>query len=59
MNFPLSRHRSGASNDYGFSTLGTVKGAQLIVRAIATVGNYGKQSSRVRFDTKPDHMCSL
>jgi primary-amine oxidase len=40
MNFPLSRHRTGASNDYGFSKLGTVKGAQLIVRAIATVGNY-------------------
>tara|TARA_R110002003_G_scaffold9_14_gene471 strand:- start:11763 stop:12518 length:756 start_codon:yes stop_codon:yes gene_type:complete len=39
MNFPLSRHRTGASNDYGFSKLGTVKGAQLIVRAIATVGN--------------------
>jgi primary-amine oxidase len=42
MNFPLSRHRTGASNDYGFSSLGTVKGAQLIVRAIATVGNYGE-----------------
>jgi primary-amine oxidase len=42
MNFPLSRHRSGASNKFGFSSLGTVKGAQLIVRAIATVGNYGK-----------------
>jgi primary-amine oxidase len=42
MNFPLSRHRTGASNDYGFSNLGTVKGAQLVVRAIATVGNYGK-----------------
>ncbi|KAJ4399033.1 hypothetical protein N0V91_009729 [Didymella pomorum] len=40
MNFPLSRHRYGSSNDYGFSKLGTVKGAQLIVRAIATVGNY-------------------
>jgi primary-amine oxidase len=40
MNFPLSRHRTGASNKYGFSKLGTVKGAQLIVRAIATVGNY-------------------
>ncbi|KAH7398984.1 copper amine oxidase [Phaeosphaeria sp. MPI-PUGE-AT-0046c] len=40
MNFPLSRHRTGASNDYGFSNMGSVKGAQLIVRAIATVGNY-------------------
>ncbi|PSN63808.1 amine oxidase catalytic domain-containing protein [Corynespora cassiicola Philippines] len=40
MNFPLSRHRYGASNDYGFSKLGTVKGAALIVRAIATIGNY-------------------
>jgi primary-amine oxidase len=40
MNFPLSRHRTGASNDYGFSNLGSVKGAGLIVRAIATVGNY-------------------
>lgn len=40
MNFPLSRHRTGASNDYGFTKLGTVKGATLILRAIATVGNY-------------------
>jgi len=40
MNFPLSRHRYGSSNEYGFSRLGTVKGAQLVVRAIATVGNY-------------------
>lgn len=40
MNFPLSRHRTSASNDYGFSKFGTVKGAGLIVRAIATVGNY-------------------
>jgi primary-amine oxidase len=59
MNFPLSRHRSGASNDYGFSTLGTVKGAQLIVRAIATVGNYGKKSSYVMLDTKTDRLCSF
>jgi primary-amine oxidase len=40
MNFPLSRHRYGSSDEYGFSKLGTVKGAQLIVRAIATIGNY-------------------
>jgi primary-amine oxidase len=40
MNFPLSRHRTSASNDYGFSNFGTVKRAALIVRAIATVGNY-------------------
>jgi primary-amine oxidase len=40
MNFPLSRHRTSSSNDYGFRDLGTVKGAGLIVRAIATVGNY-------------------
>jgi primary-amine oxidase len=40
MNFPLSRHRAADSNDYGFSKFGTVKGAALIVRSIATVGNY-------------------
>lgn len=40
MNFPLSRHRTSASNDYGFSNFGTVKGASLTVRAVATVGNY-------------------
>jgi primary-amine oxidase len=40
MNFPVSRHRTAASNDYGFSNLGTVKGSALIVRAIATIGNY-------------------
>ncbi|KAF2268147.1 amine oxidase catalytic domain-containing protein [Lojkania enalia] len=40
MNFPLSRHRAGGSMPYGFSNLGTVKGAQLTVRSIATVGNY-------------------
>ena len=40
MNFPLSRHRVAASNEYGFSDFGTVKGASLIVRAIATIGNY-------------------
>ncbi|KAF1843293.1 amine oxidase catalytic domain-containing protein [Cucurbitaria berberidis CBS 394.84] len=38
LNFPLSRHRTGFSNDYGSSYV--VKGAALIVRAIATVGNY-------------------
>ncbi|KAF2740995.1 amine oxidase catalytic domain-containing protein [Polyplosphaeria fusca] len=40
MNFPLSRHRTASSSSYGFSNLGTVKGAQLIVRNIATIGNY-------------------
>lgn len=40
MNFPLSRHRTAASNQYTFSNLGTVKGATMIVRAIATIGNY-------------------
>ncbi|KAJ4292619.1 hypothetical protein N0V90_009282 [Kalmusia sp. IMI 367209] len=40
MNFPLSRHRSAKTNDYGFVNLGTVKGAALTVRAIATIGNY-------------------
>ncbi|KAF1929363.1 amine oxidase catalytic domain-containing protein [Didymella exigua CBS 183.55] len=40
MNFPSSRHRYGAGIDYGFKKPGTVKGAQLIVRMIATVGNY-------------------
>ena len=39
MNFPLSRHRAAKGNDYGFVNLGTVKGAALIVRAIATIGN--------------------
>lgn len=39
MNFPLSRHRAAKTNDYGFVNLGTVKGAALIVRAIATIGN--------------------
>ncbi|KAI0893413.1 copper amine oxidase [Annulohypoxylon nitens] len=41
--FPLSRHRGGdsdASNKYGFSNLGVVKGSLLTLRSIATVGNY-------------------
>ncbi|KAF2497656.1 primary-amine oxidase [Lophium mytilinum] len=39
--FPLSRHRTGGGDsEYGFQNLGTVKGAQLTVRAVATVGNY-------------------
>ncbi|KAI0008106.1 amine oxidase catalytic domain-containing protein [Xylariaceae sp. FL0662B] len=39
--FPLSRHRAGdSSNAFGFSNLGVVKGSQLTVRSIATVGNY-------------------
>ncbi|EXJ93710.1 hypothetical protein A1O1_02103 [Capronia coronata CBS 617.96] len=38
---PLSRHRYGSSaGDYPFSKLGVVKDSQLVVRAIATVGNY-------------------
>ena len=40
MNLPLSCHRYAAGNDYGFSRLGTVKGAQLIIRAVAIVRNY-------------------
>ncbi|KAL6160555.1 hypothetical protein ACJQWK_02314 [Exserohilum turcicum] len=40
MNFPLSRHRAAGSTEYGFTNWGTVKGSGLIVRAIATVGNY-------------------
>jgi Cu2+-containing amine oxidase len=59
MNFPLSRHRSGASNEFGFSSLGTVKGAQLIVRAIATVGNYGKHLLHVIVKTIPDRSCYI
>lgn len=39
-NFPVSRHRSGGSNDYGFTNLGTVKGTALTTRTIATIGNY-------------------
>jgi len=37
---PISRHRAGGSNDYGFDNLGTVKGAALTTRTVATVGNY-------------------
>ncbi|KAI1340899.1 copper amine oxidase [Xylariaceae sp. FL0016] len=39
--FPLSRHRAGGgTSDFGFQNLGSVKGALLTVRSIATVGNY-------------------
>lgn len=38
--YPLARHRTGASNDWGFSQLGTVKASSLHVRTVATVGNY-------------------
>ncbi|CAM1508850.1 Fc.00g025890.m01.CDS01 [Cosmosporella sp. VM-42] len=38
--FPVSRHRAGGVNDYGFANLGTVKGAALTTRTIATIGNY-------------------
>ena len=42
MGFPLSRQRFGSSaGDYPFSQLGVVKGAALVIRTIATVGNYG------------------
>jgi primary-amine oxidase len=54
MNFPLSRHRTGASNDYGFSNMGSVKGAQLIVRAIATVGNYGTSELEIAKGPSPN-----
>lgn len=38
--FPLSRHFYGGGNSsYAFSNLGVTKGAALIVRAIATIGN--------------------
>lgn len=40
LNTPLSRHRASSSNAYGFGSLGTVKGAALTVRSIATIGNY-------------------
>ncbi|KIW99388.1 uncharacterized protein Z518_11376 [Rhinocladiella mackenziei CBS 650.93] len=41
MGFPLSRHRYGSSEgDYPFSQLGVVKGSELVIRTIATVGNY-------------------
>ncbi|KAJ9137572.1 Amine oxidase [Pleurostoma richardsiae] len=38
--FPLARHRTSGSNDYGFANLGTVKGSALHTRTVATVGNY-------------------
>ncbi|KAJ9649717.1 hypothetical protein H2201_001862 [Coniosporium apollinis] len=39
--YPLSRHRAaGGPSDYGFQSLGVVKGTALVVRAVATVGNY-------------------
>ncbi|ETN43872.1 uncharacterized protein HMPREF1541_11003 [Cyphellophora europaea CBS 101466] len=39
--YPLSRHLYGGGNgSYGFSRLGVTKGAALITRAIATIGNY-------------------
>lgn len=38
--FPLSRHFYGGGNSsYAFSRLGVTKGASLVVRAIATIGN--------------------
>jgi primary-amine oxidase len=40
LNFPLSRHRTGGGNEWGFNDLAVVKGAALTVRAIATIGNY-------------------
>ncbi|KAK3312611.1 copper amine oxidase [Apodospora peruviana] len=38
--YPLARHRTGGSSDFGFSNLGTVKGSALHLRAVYTVGNY-------------------
>lgn len=38
--YPLARHRTGSSNEWGFSQLGTVKGSALQARTVATVGNY-------------------
>ncbi|SPN99609.1 uncharacterized protein DNG_02461 [Cephalotrichum gorgonifer] len=37
---PISRHRNGVVNEYGFDNLATVKGSALTVRSIATIGNY-------------------
>ncbi|KAM0328698.1 hypothetical protein ACHAQA_005111 [Verticillium albo-atrum] len=38
--YPMSRHRFGSGNEYGFSHLGTVKGSALTTRTISTIGNY-------------------
>ncbi|UQC89979.1 copper amine oxidase [Colletotrichum lupini] len=38
--YPVSRHRYGSSNEYGFNYLGTVKASALTMRSVATVGNY-------------------
>ncbi|KAK0630517.1 copper amine oxidase [Bombardia bombarda] len=38
--FPLARHRTGGSTDYGFTRLGSVKGSALHTRTVHTVGNY-------------------
>ncbi|KAF4773427.1 copper amine oxidase [Colletotrichum scovillei] len=38
--YPVSRHRYGSGNEYGFSYLGTVKASALTMRSVATVGNY-------------------
>ena len=44
INYPLSRHRYGGGNSsYPFTNMGVTKGSALTVRAIATVGNYGKK----------------
>jgi len=40
LGYPISRHRSGGSNNWGYTNLGTVKGSGLTVRSIATIGNY-------------------
>lgn len=40
LGFPIARHRAGASNAYGFGNLGSIKGAALTVRSVATIGNY-------------------
>lgn len=47
--FPLSRHFYGGGNSsYAFSNLGVTKGAALIVRAIATIGNVSPSSLQRR-----------
>ncbi|KZL84512.1 copper amine oxidase [Colletotrichum incanum] len=38
--YPVSRHRFGSDNEYGFAYLGTIKASALTMRSVATVGNY-------------------
>lgn len=47
LGFPVSRHRTGGGpSEYGFANFGAVKGAQLTVRTIATIGNVGLLTRR-------------